>query len=81
MAQTVTSAFTVAPGSVLRLQQLLAELGYLPLSFTPAAPVTSPAEEGNAQAGSFAWRWTDLACLPSPHCGRRARRTSSRAAP
>ncbi len=60
MAQTVTSAFTVAPGSVLRLQQLLAELGYLPLSFTPAAPVTSPAEEGNAQAGSFAWRWSTL---------------------
>ena len=60
MAQTVTSPFTVAPGSVLRLQQLLAELGYLPLSFTPDAPVTSPAEEGNAQAGSFAWRWSTL---------------------
>ena len=30
LAQTVTSQFTVAPGSTLRLQQLLAELGYLP---------------------------------------------------
>jgi hypothetical protein len=60
MAQTVTSDFTVAPGSVLRLEQLLAELGYLPLSFTPSAPVTSPAEEGNVQAGSFAWRWSGL---------------------
>ena len=38
LAQTVTSQFTVAPGSTLRLQQLLAELGYLPLTFTPAAP-------------------------------------------
>ena len=36
LAQTVTSQFTVAPGSTLRLQQLLAELGYLPLTFTPA---------------------------------------------
>jgi L,D-transpeptidase catalytic domain/Putative peptidoglycan binding domain len=60
LAQTVTSAFTVAPGSVLRLQQLLAELGYLPLSFTPVAPVSSPAQEGNDQAGSFAWRWSSL---------------------
>ena len=58
MAQTVTSAFTVAPGSVLRLEQLLAELGYLPLSFTPSAPMTSPADEGNVQPGSFAWRWS-----------------------
>ena len=60
LAQTVTSPFTVAPGSVLRLQQLLAELGYLPLSFTPDAPVTSPAQEGNAQAGTFTWRWSTL---------------------
>ena len=34
------------PGSTLRLQQLLAELGYLPLTFTPAAPVTSPVARG-----------------------------------
>ncbi len=36
---------------MLRLQQLLAELGYLPLTFTPAAPVTSPTQEGNDQVG------------------------------
>ncbi len=60
LGQTATAAFTVAPGSVLRLQQLLAELGYLPLSFTPVAPVTSPAQEGSVQAGSFAWRWSSL---------------------
>jgi hypothetical protein len=59
LAQTVTSQFTVAPGSMLRLQQLLAELGYLPLSFTPTAPVTSPTQEGSDQMGTFAWRWAD----------------------
>jgi peptidoglycan hydrolase-like protein with peptidoglycan-binding domain len=57
LAASVSSAFTVAQGSTLRLQQLLAELGYLPLNFTPAAPVTSPTQEGNDQVGSFAWRW------------------------
>jgi lipoprotein-anchoring transpeptidase ErfK/SrfK len=44
---------------VLRLQQLLAELGYLPLTFTPASPLTSPTQEGNDQVGSFSWRWPD----------------------
>jgi lipoprotein-anchoring transpeptidase ErfK/SrfK len=38
---------------------LLAELGYLPLTFTPAAPVTSPSQEGNDQVGTFSWRWQD----------------------
>ncbi len=57
LAASVSSAFTVAQGSTLRLQQLLAELGYLPLNFTPAAPVTSPTQEGNDQVGSFSWRW------------------------
>jgi peptidoglycan hydrolase-like protein with peptidoglycan-binding domain len=57
LADTVTANFTVAPGSTLRLQQLLAELGYLPLTFTPAAPVTAPAQEANDQVGTFAWRW------------------------
>jgi lipoprotein-anchoring transpeptidase ErfK/SrfK len=57
LSQTVTSQFTVAPGSILRLQQLLAELGYLPLTFTPASPLTSPTEEVNDQVGAFSWRW------------------------
>ncbi len=59
LAQSVTSQFTVAPGSILRLQQLLAELGYLPLTFTPASPLTSPTQEGNDQVGSFSWRWAN----------------------
>jgi hypothetical protein len=61
LAVTVTRQFTVAPGSMLRLQELLAELGYLPLTFTPAAPVTSPTQEGNDQEGTFSWRWPNQA--------------------
>jgi peptidoglycan hydrolase-like protein with peptidoglycan-binding domain len=61
LASTITAGFTVAQGSMLRLQQLLAELGYLPLTFTPAAPVTSPAQEVDDQVGSFSWRWPDQA--------------------
>jgi peptidoglycan hydrolase-like protein with peptidoglycan-binding domain len=60
MKKTVTSSFTAAPGSTLRLQELLAELGYLPVSFTPAAPLTSPTQEGNDQLGTFSWRWASL---------------------
>jgi peptidoglycan hydrolase-like protein with peptidoglycan-binding domain len=60
MNKTVTSSFTAAPGSTLRLQELLAELGYLPVSFTPAAPLTSPTQEGNDQLGTFSWRWASL---------------------
>ncbi len=64
LATTVTQEFNVAPGSVLRLDQLLAELGYLPLTWTPTgtrldtlggqqAAVYSP------PAGTFTWRYSD----------------------
>jgi peptidoglycan hydrolase-like protein with peptidoglycan-binding domain len=44
LGMPVTAAFTVKGGSVLRLQELLAELGYLPVSFTPSGgPMSSPA--------------------------------------
>ena len=61
LAQGVTVSFKVAPMPTLRLQQLLAELDYLPLSFTPsdAAPIP-PTELATQQLGSFAWRWNDL---------------------
>ena len=51
--------FAVAQASTERLQQLLAQENYLPLSFTPTSP-TPPAGLATAQAGSFAWRWPDL---------------------
>lgn len=60
LAATDTISFTVAPGSTLRLQQLLAQLGYLPLNFTPATQPTSPQQEADPQQGTFAWRWSNL---------------------
>jgi peptidoglycan hydrolase-like protein with peptidoglycan-binding domain len=63
LAQSATSTFSVAAGSTLRLQQLLAQLGYLPLSFTPARPLSAPQEAAQAQEGTFDWRWTEPASL------------------
>jgi peptidoglycan hydrolase-like protein with peptidoglycan-binding domain len=57
MASSVTISFSVAAGSFLRLQQLLAQLGYLPLSFTPATQPSSPQQEADPQQGTFSWRW------------------------
>jgi lipoprotein-anchoring transpeptidase ErfK/SrfK len=57
MIAPYTASFTVAQGSTLRLQQLLAELGYLPLNFTPASQPSSPQQEADPQVGTFAWRW------------------------
>jgi hypothetical protein len=56
--------FTISQVSVLRLQQILAQLRYLPLNFTPAPGVRSPttlageaATLGRPLKGSFSWRW------------------------
>lgn len=57
LASPLTVSFTVAQGSTTRLQQLLAQLNYLPVAFTPSAPLTSPAEAANPQPGAFAWKW------------------------
>ena len=50
LRKSLTAHFTVAGASELRLQQLLAELGYLPVRFVPGAHLTSdvivPAVEG-----------------------------------
>ncbi len=61
---STTVTLDSAPGSVLRLQQLLASLDYLPLGWTPASTASNPATlAGQAalmndpQPGSFAWRW------------------------
>ena len=64
LATGVTESFTTGSFSTLRLQQLFAQLGYLPLTWTPASrPVISP---GNANAelsaayappkGTFTWQ-------------------------
>ncbi|HEY5024108.1 MAG TPA: L,D-transpeptidase family protein [Acidimicrobiales bacterium] len=57
LAAPVTITFTVAQASTERLQQLLAQLNYLPLSFTATGPAPSPADVITAQAGTLAWRW------------------------
>ncbi|MFC0081325.1 L,D-transpeptidase family protein [Aciditerrimonas ferrireducens] len=64
LASTVTSSFEVRNGSILRLQELLAQLGYLPVTWTPSGE-TPPATDTVAQvealydppAGHFSWRW------------------------
>jgi len=63
-ARTATSLqLAVAPASFLRLQQLLAQEGYLPLDWTPTrtdVPQTMRSELAaavDAPAGSFQWRY------------------------
>jgi hypothetical protein len=59
--QPLQISFTTATMSTLRLQQLLAELDYLPVSFTPADPApVAPNQLAVAQLGTFAWRWSTL---------------------
>lgn len=60
-----TYSFTTTQGSVLRLEQILAELDYLPLEFVPAPgqalPDTFAAEVvsmSDPPAGQFVWRWS-----------------------
>jgi peptidoglycan hydrolase-like protein with peptidoglycan-binding domain len=55
-----TVTFAVAQASTERLQQLLAQENYLPLTFTPTNPTTPPADLATAQPGAFAWRWPGL---------------------
>jgi peptidoglycan hydrolase-like protein with peptidoglycan-binding domain len=65
LAQAVGVRFTVADGNTLRLQQLLAQLGYLPVSFTPAGPLVAPQEAAQPQEGTYAWRANEPASLVS----------------
>ncbi len=68
LAAPATTTYQVANGSPLRLQQLLAELHYLPVDFTPTTPeVRTAAAQGamafNPPAGQFAMRF---ASTPAP---------------
>jgi peptidoglycan hydrolase-like protein with peptidoglycan-binding domain len=66
LAASRTVRFTTGTFSTLRLQELLAQLGYLPLTFTPANPSAAaiPAGDANAQlaaaynppAGTFSFK-------------------------
>lgn len=57
LSANATVSFTVAAGSVLRLQQLLAQLNYLPVSFTEPVGV-APQDMAEPQAGTMPWRWS-----------------------
>ena len=56
-------AWSVPPGSTLRLDQLLAALGYLPLDWRPAGAAVARTPEAELRAavdaphGSFSWRY------------------------
>jgi lipoprotein-anchoring transpeptidase ErfK/SrfK len=52
--------FDVAAGDTLRLQQLLAELNYLPVGFSATGAPPSRADLAEDQTGTFAWRWPGL---------------------
>jgi hypothetical protein len=61
---TATSTFTTGKYSTLRLQEILAQLGYLPLTWTPAPGGSVPGDNAQAQAaaaydppaGTFSWQ-------------------------
>ncbi len=62
---TGVATWTVPPGSTVRAQQILAQLGYLPLRFTSTHPVApTPAAQERAAvdppAGSFSWRYGNV---------------------
>jgi lipoprotein-anchoring transpeptidase ErfK/SrfK len=55
-----TASFDVVQGDMLRVQQLLAGLNFLPLGFAPTGPAPSPADLATDQPGTFSWRWPDM---------------------
>jgi peptidoglycan hydrolase-like protein with peptidoglycan-binding domain len=63
LRQTRRIDWQVGAASTLRLQQLLAEAGYLPLDWTPGGADAAPTKEAQAAAavsppkGSFSWRY------------------------
>jgi hypothetical protein len=79
--------WTVPPGALLRLQQLLAQAGYLPLDWKPSgAPVVrTPRAELRAAVdppqGRFSWRYPSTPGELRARSGARAGRVRSRAAP
>jgi hypothetical protein len=60
LASSVTTSFQIGGLSLLRVQQLLAELGYLPVTFTPLELTTGSSTPTGTEVGTFAWRWSTL---------------------
>jgi lipoprotein-anchoring transpeptidase ErfK/SrfK len=60
LATSSSVTFEVAPGDTLRLQQLLAQLDFLPVAFVPTSPPPPRADLAQDQPGAFSWRWTGL---------------------
>ncbi len=66
MASAATLKWTTPPGSVLRLQEMLAEEGYLPVAWTATAPVSQPTLNYEDSAiyqppqGQFTWKYSHL---------------------
>jgi lipoprotein-anchoring transpeptidase ErfK/SrfK len=60
LSSSHTVAFGVAGGDTLRLQQLLAELNYLPVGFSPSGPTPTKPDLALDQQGTFSWRWSSL---------------------
>ena len=63
LASGFTASFTTASYSTLRLEQLLAQLGYLPLTWTPSGTAIQPSDTAGQLAaaysppsGSFSWQ-------------------------
>ena len=65
LASRVVERFRVGSWSTVRLDQLLAQLGYLPLTWTPASGAVNPAPAGTSAqlaaafsppAGTFSWQ-------------------------
>ena len=63
LASSVTRSFTTGSFSTLRLQQLLAQLGYLPLTWTPSGTAPQPGDSAaqlaaayTPPAGTFSWQ-------------------------
>lgn len=66
LRHTLDVSWTTPPGTTLRLQEWLGELGYLPVTWTPATgtpQVLAWASAYNPPTGQFTWRYPSV---PSP---------------
>jgi hypothetical protein len=67
LRSSVSRTWVIENGSALRMQQLLAQLGYLPMRWTPgsasSAAITPLAELYQPPAGSFSWTYAHTPAL------------------